>query len=58
MSEVKDFCIKGCTLGKEKSREFLEQNNSVYDAAMDMHFFVKECLKTCPHKDKFNTKEN
>jgi hypothetical protein len=58
MSEVRDFCIKGCPLGKEKSREFLDKNNSVYDAAMDMYFFVDECVKTCPHKDKFKAKEN
>jgi hypothetical protein len=58
MSEIRDFCIKGCPLGKEKSREFLDKNNSAYDAAMDMSFFVEECMKTCPHKDKLNTKEN
>lgn len=52
MSEVKDFCIKSCPLGIEKSKEFLDKNNSAYDAAMDMHFFVKECMKTCPYKDK------
>lgn len=55
---MNDFCIKGCPLGIEKSEEFLAINNSVYDAAMDMHSFVEECLKTCPHRDKLNTKEN
>ena len=58
MSEVRDFCIKGCTLGIEKSKEFLNNSNSAYDAAMDMCFFVDECIKTCPHKDKFKAKEN
>lgn len=59
MSEVKDFCIRECPLGKEKSQELLDRNNSAYDAAMDMCFFVEECIKTCPHKDKFSkTKEN
>lgn len=55
---MNDFCIKSCPLGKKKSKELLDKNNSVYDAAMDMRFFVEECLKTCPHKDKFKAKEN
>ena len=54
MSEVKDFCIKGCPLGREKSKELLDKNNSAYDAAMDMYFFVEECVKTCPYRDKFD----
>lgn len=52
MSEINEFCIKDCPLGKEKSKEFLDRNNSVYDAVLDMRAFVKECLKTCPYKDK------
>lgn len=52
MSEVNDFCIKECPLGIEKSEEFLDKNNSAFDAAMDMHCYVKECIKTCPYKDK------
>ena len=36
---MNDFCIKSCLLGKKKSQEFLDKNNSVYDAAMDMCFF-------------------
>ncbi len=55
---MNDFCIKGCPLGTEKSKEFLDKNNSAYDAAMDMHFFVENCIKTCPHKDKFKTEES
>ena len=51
MSEVKEFCIKSCPLGLEKRKEFLDKNNSVYDAATDMYFFVKECMKTCPYKE-------
>ncbi len=58
MSEVRNFCIKGCPLGEEKSEEFLNRNNSAYDAAIDMCLFVEECIKTCPYKDKLNTKEN
>jgi Fe-S-cluster-containing dehydrogenase component len=56
---MNDYCIKDCPLGIEKSKELLDKANSVYDAAMDMRFFVDECIKTCPHKDKFSkTKEN
>ena len=58
MSEVNDFCIKECPLGIEKSEEFLDKNNSAFDAAMDMHCYVKECIKTCLYKDKFITTEN
>ena len=53
MSEIRDFCIKSCPLGKEKSKEFLNENNSAYDAAIDMRLFVEKCLKTCQYKDKF-----
>ncbi len=55
---MNDFCIKECPFGKEKSKEFLDKNNSVYDAVIDMQTFVKECIKTCPHRDKLNTKED
>jgi hypothetical protein len=55
---MEDYCIKQCPVGMKKSEEFLEAHNSACDAALDMYFFVEECLKTCPHKDKFNTKEN
>ena len=48
---MNDYCIDKCPLGKEKSKEFLDKNESAYDAAMDMHFFVQECLKTCSYKD-------
>ena len=58
MIEMNDFCIEKCPLGKEKSKEFLTINNSVYDAVVDMYYFVEECTKTCPYKDKLNTKEN
>lgn len=43
-----EYCIKNCELGRRKSRELLDQNNSAYDAALDMHWFVEECKKTCP----------
>lgn len=51
------YCIKECPLGKEKSRELLDKNNSAYDAALDMQFFVDKCIKTCPYKDKLQADE-
>jgi hypothetical protein len=54
MSEINNFCIKECSLGIKKSEEFLDKNSSAFDAAMDMCFFVEECKKTCPYKDKFD----
>ena len=56
--EVKDFCTKECPIGRKKSRELLDRHNSVYDAAMDMYFFVEKCVNTCPYKDKLSVKEN
>jgi hypothetical protein len=53
MSEINDFCVKECPLGIKKSGEFLDKNKSAFDAAVDMHYYVKECIKTCPYKDKF-----
>jgi hypothetical protein len=52
---MNNFCIKGCPIGIEKSRELLDKNNSAYDAAMDMQFFVDKCIKTCPYKDRLET---
>ena len=54
---MNDFCIKCCHIGKEKSEELLNKNNSVYDAAMDMHIFVEHCIKTCQYKCNFKQDE-
>lgn len=47
-----EYCYKNCVRGKSASEEFLEKNNSVYDAVSDFWAFVDECFKTCPYKDK------
>ena len=44
------YCNKYCHIGREKSREFLNNNNSAYDAALDFVWFTEECFKTCPYK--------
>lgn len=47
-----EYCHKKCRLGREKSDELLNKNNSVYDAAMDFLRFADTCFKTCPFADK------
>ena len=45
------YCDKICPLGSKKSEEFLDKNNSVFDAAIDFTYFVEECFKTCPYRE-------
>lgn len=45
------YCGSKCHIGKEKSNEFLTENNSAFDAAMDFIRFTEECFKTCLYKD-------
>jgi hypothetical protein len=45
--EQRDYCYKECPIGKAKSKEFLDANNSAYDAALDMMWFVEKCSETC-----------
>ena len=44
------YCGEKCNIGRAASREFLNLNNSAYDAAMDFRFFADNCFKTCPYK--------
>ena len=44
------YCNYECPIGKAARDEFLNLNNSAYDAAMDFRFFTDNCFKTCPHK--------
>ena len=45
------YCNDECPIGKAARDEFLDLNNSAYDAAMDFRFFTDNCFKTCPYKD-------
>ena len=47
-----EYCNKYCEKGRKASAEFLDSNNSAYDAALDFMWFTDECFKTCPYKDK------
>ena len=51
------YCHKKCCIGQQKSDEFLNRNNSAYDAAVDFWFFVDECFKTCPYATEHNKQE-
>lgn len=53
-----DYCNENCPIGKKAKDEFLNDNNSVFDAVIDFWYFVDECIKTCPYKDKYTTEEN
>ena len=46
------YCDKVCPIGRQASKDFLDSNNSAYDAAMDFLAFVENCFRTCPYKDK------
>lgn len=51
------YCDKLCPIGSKVSEEILNKNNSAFDAAIDFTYFVEECFKTCPYKEK-HTEEN
>jgi hypothetical protein len=53
-----DYCNKECPVGIKAGRECLADNESVSDAVIDFWYFIEECFKTCPYKDKHNTEEN
>lgn len=42
-----EYCYTICEKGKAKGKQFLDDNNSAFDAALDFRFFVDECKKTC-----------
>ena len=43
----KQYCSEKCPIGIAKKEELLNSNNSAYDAAMDMYWFVEQCCRTC-----------
>jgi hypothetical protein len=44
------YCNNNCPIGKVAREQFLEINNSAYDAALDFRHFTANCFKTCPYK--------
>lgn len=43
MSKYSLYCTQECAVGKPQSDKFLAQNNSAFDAAIDMQNFVDRC---------------
>ena len=48
----RDYCNKECPIGIKASAEFLEKNNSAYDAALDFLWFTETCFEACKYKEK------
>lgn len=46
------YCNTQCPIGMKARKDFLNDNNSVCDAASDFWAFTEECFKTCSYKDK------
>jgi hypothetical protein len=45
------YCNNECQKGKKASKDFLDNNNSAYDAALDFMRFTEKCFETCPYKE-------
>ena len=48
------YCDKKCPIGMKAGREFLDNNNSAYEAGLNFSSFVEECFKTCQYKEMHN----
>lgn len=46
------YCNDYCPIGRAARDEFLNINNSAFDAAFDFRHFTANCFKTCYYKDK------
>lgn len=51
------YCGTECPKGKKASEDFINKNNSAFDAAIDFSLFVNECFKTCPYKEIHKNEE-
>jgi hypothetical protein len=45
--EQREYCSNQCPIGKKKKEQLLDMNNSAYDAAIGMLWFVEKCAETC-----------
>ena len=50
-SSTKNICLD-CDIFKHKIHELLTQCDSVYDAVIDIHYFIIECEKNCQTANK------
>ena len=51
-----DYCSKRCLIGIKASEEFLDKQNSAFDAAIDFMLFANKCFDTCPYKEEHDNK--
>lgn len=47
------YCNETCPIRKAAQAVFLEQNNSVFEAASAFTNFIANCLKVCPFKTNY-----
>ena len=45
---------RACSIGREKSNEFLSNNESVFDAVSDFMLFIEKCSKKCSYLKETN----
>ena len=45
------YCYEKCDIGVKAGKQFLEQNESIFDAASDFQCFVENCFQACPYKN-------
>ena len=46
------YCYEKCEKGNVFAKEIIWKSESVFDAVFEFNCFVKECFKTCPHKEE------
>ena len=53
-----EYCHKCCAIGKKKSKEVLNKNESACAAAVEFMLFAEDCFKNCKNKDYQDTCNN
>lgn len=45
------YCNTKCAIGISARKAFLDENDSVFEAAADFNYFIEDCYESCPHKE-------
>jgi hypothetical protein len=45
------YCLEKCLTGNAASKNFLNSQNSIFDAVVDFQLFTTKCFETCPYKE-------
>lgn len=49
--QKRSYCTKQCPLGIKQAQKFLQENDSISDAAIDMEMFIETCENSnCPYE--------